>query len=113
MKSPVIRALPALALTLLAAGCSSSPQTRYTPGDIDPKASDASGTAIHQAETSAPAQAPPECKDSAVKTRVDACNPPKGTANPVPANPVPANPEAAPVAPADPTVPATADPPPR
>ena len=114
MKATTIRSLPALAATLLAlSACSSAPGARYTPGNIDNPAADASGTAIRQAESGAPAQVPEECKDSAVRTRVDACNPPKGPASEPPA---PANPEAAPVAPpvqTDPTVPATADPPPR
>ena len=100
-----IRALPALAATVLALGaCSSAPGARYTPGNIDNPAADASGTAIHQAESGAPAQVPAECKDSAVRTRVDACNPPKGPASQEPV---------APPVQTDPTVPATADPPPR
>jgi hypothetical protein len=71
--------LPALvaALALLSA-CSSTPEPRYTPGNIDNSAADASGTAARQADAATPAQVPEECKDSAVRERVDACNPPKG-----------------------------------
>ena len=114
VKVTTFLALPALAATLLALNaCSSAPGARYTPGNIDSPAADASGTAIRQSDSSAPAQVPEECKDSAVRTRVDACNPPKGPAS---QTPPPVNSEAAPVAPpvqTDPTVPAAADPPPR
>lgn len=119
MKATTKRALPALVATLLAAtACSTSaPDARYTPGNIENSGADASGTAIRQAETSAPAQVPEECKDSAVRSRVDTCNPPKGPASKQPADTSEsANPNAEPAAPpaqTDPAGPATADPPPR
>jgi hypothetical protein len=84
-----IRALSALAATLVAlASCSSTPEARYTPGDIDNSASDASGTTTRQADAVSPAQTAEDCKNApaSVRSRSDACNPPpEGAANPPPA----------------------------
>lgn len=80
MKALAVCSFPALAATLLAlAACSSTPEARYTPGNIDRSASDASGTAIQQADAVTPAEVREECKDTppSVKSRVEACNPPK------------------------------------
>jgi hypothetical protein len=104
MRALVTCVLPALAATLVAlAACSSTPEPRYTPGNIDNSASDASGTAIRQTDQASPAQVPEECKNADVKSRVDACNPPKGPVS----NPG-AGTESPPTAP-----PPTENPPPR
>lgn len=108
MKTLIHRSLWGVAASVALAACSSAPEARYTPGNIDSPASDASGTAIRQADSASPAQVPEECKDSAVKERVDACNPPKG-----PTNQAPQGSQTAPPTPTDATVPATPDPPPR
>ena len=80
-----IRVGPALAATLVAlAACSSTPEARYTPGDIENSASDASGTANRQADAVSPAQTAEDCKNSSasVRTRSEACNTPKESSNP-------------------------------
>src|SRR6185436_17909029 len=84
-----VRALPPLVATLIAlAACSSTPEARYTPGDIDNSASDASGTATRQADAVSPAEVRKDCKDTppSVRSRVAACNPPKEPVNPPPAD---------------------------
>src|SRR6185295_18692500 len=89
MTATPVRAVPALVATLVAlAACSSTPEARYTPGNIDNSASDASGTAIRQADAVSPAEVREECKHTppSVKSRVDACNPPKEPVNPPPAD---------------------------
>jgi hypothetical protein len=83
-----IRVLPTLVAAIVGlAACSSTPEARYTPGNIDNSASDASGTAIRQAESVSPAEVPADCKNTpaSVRSRVAACNPPKGPVNEAPA----------------------------
>ena len=84
MKTFAVRSLPALVATLFAlAACSSTPEARYTPGNIDNAASDASGTAIRQADEVTPAETREDCKNApaSVRSRTNACNPPKGPVN--------------------------------